>query len=201
MPEMAENPLNIDMQPKELDPTFQNKMTDAEKLDEAFKGELCGWRVVSESAEETTITGKKKLVMKLKRVIDYDGRIMNEAGENYVFRAVFPLISVLTTTSVLDAAHIYNNYKIRLKSIKFTLLDSILLEANPYNIIPSKVHEIITFLCSCYLITLSAQKGTKLKQLTETIISSTMNRLNMMPQQSQAGILDRIRSGFMGDKR
>lgn len=197
---MADNPVNIDMQPKEIDPTMQAKMTDADKLDEAFKGELCGWRIVPETTKETTITGKSKLVTKLTRVIDYNGRIMNEAGENYVFRAIFPLITILTTTSVLEAIHIYKNYRVRLKSIKNTLLDSIMLESNPYDIVPSKVSEVTTFLCSCYLITLSAQKGTKLKQLTETIISSTMNRMSMMPNVTQGNILDKIRNNLGGIK-
>ena len=198
--EVAESPLNIDMQTKELDPTFQNKMTDADSLDLAFKGELCGWRIVSEVTTEKTLTGKEKKVTKQKLITDMKGRIMNEAGENYVFKSVFPLISVLATTSSFENRDIYKQYRTRLKSIKYTLLDSILIDGNPYDIIPYRVHEVTSFLCSCYLITKSGHKGFKLKQLTETFITSVFNRNAPIPQQSQQGFLDKIRSGFSGGK-
>jgi hypothetical protein len=199
LPEMADSPLKIDMQPKDLGSDFQNKITDAESLDLAFKGELCGWRIVSESTKEKTITGKEKIVTKQKLEIDREGRIMNEQGANFVFKSVVPLISALTTTSSFDNADIYNQYRARLKSIKFTLLDSIVLDENPYDIIPYRVHEIISFLCSCYLITKKGHKGFTLKELAETFITSIMSRT--MPElKSQQGFLDKIRSGFSGGK-
>jgi hypothetical protein len=82
---------------------------------------FAGWREV-DSVEEIEMFGKHKRKPITEMTVDYNSRIMNESGANYLFSAVRPLIGEASTSSKLSATEIYNQWCGRLLTCRMTML-------------------------------------------------------------------------------
>jgi hypothetical protein len=107
----------------QMDVEFQKHILNVNVMQLAFYKAFSGWRAVDET-EEKTLFGRTKLTTKTKYKVDYYVRFMNEAGANFCFNTVYPLISPASSTSHAKPIDIYNLWNGHLFTIEITLLDS-----------------------------------------------------------------------------
>ena len=124
---------------------------------------------------------------------------MNEAGADYLFNSLIPLIMQTTTTSNLSYKVIYKMWNGRLDAITFALLDSIYLEGNPYELKQHRIADVISTLTSLANITMKALEGFTLRQITETFISTYLQKQNIAEKENK-GLLDNLKKS-MGFKQ
>ena len=155
---------------KELSDAIQIHFTNHEPLRIAFYQDLCGWRLVDKPQETTqALTNKKKIIMIEDIVIDYNSRIMNESGANYIYGATLPLISAVMQTSKLSKMQIFNMWNARFYALVFNLLDSYFKDGNPYEIRDcTKIPEITSFFLSLSGISSKAEEGFFMRESSES---------------------------------
>jgi len=188
----AEQPNN------KLNAELQRYILDTDALHLAFYQAFCGWQLDAKRVKEEFL-GSEREVIKKEYKINQNARIMNEAGADYLFNSLIPLIMQTTTTSNLSYKVIYKMWNGRLDAITFALLDSIYLEGNPYELKQHRIADIISTLTSLANITMKALEGFTLRQITETFISTYLQKQNIAEKENK-GLLDNLKKS-MGFKQ
>jgi hypothetical protein len=106
---------------KEVDVEFGKHIFNVNPYRMTFYELFAGWREV-DSVEDIEMFGKHKRKPITEMTVDYNSRIMNESGANYLFNAVKPLIGEASTSSKLSAQEIYNQWCGRLLTCRMTML-------------------------------------------------------------------------------
>ena len=163
---------------------FQKHILDAGSFEEALYLAFCGYRYTMHEVKIKTIDGEKVEIVKTLEV-DRNAKIINEAGANYLAKAINPLISHLATTSNLSEKQILREWKGKLTSIIFALEDSYYFEGNPYELKIERLPDIITTLATAISITSKSKDGFTLKQLTETILTQIRGSYPITPQREE----------------
>jgi len=192
--------LDIDTQQTEnkLNADLQRYILDTDALHLAFYQAFCGWQIDAKKVKEEFL-GSEREVIKKEYKINQNARIMNESGADYLFNSLLPLIAQTTTTSNLPYKIIYKMWNGRLDAITFALLDSIYLEGNPYELKQHRIPDVISTLTSLANITMKALEGFTLRQITETFISTYLQKQNVSETQGK-GLLDNLKKS-MGFKQ
>jgi hypothetical protein len=107
---------------KELGQEYQKHITDTDAMNIVFYMALSGWRKISIAEPTKTILSVKIENVKTYFHIDRDSRIMDEEGANYLYSSVYPLISVLITTGIVDEQYIWTTWNGKIRSIGLSLL-------------------------------------------------------------------------------
>jgi len=175
-----------------LNDDLQRYILDTDTLHLAFYTAFCGWRLDTRTDTETFLGTERQIVHKEYK-IDNKSRIMNEAGADYLYSSTLPLIIQTTTTSNLSYKVIFKLWSGKLDRITFALLESIYLENNPYEITQHRIADIISLLTSLSATTLKALEGFTLKQITETFISTYLQKQNI-GENKQQGLLDKFKN-------
>jgi len=191
--------LNIEAeQSNKLNTELQRYILDIDALHLAFYQAFCGWQLDAKKVKEEFL-GSEREVIKKEYKINLAARVMNEAGADYLFNSLIPLIMQTTTTSNLSYKVIYKMWNGRLDAITFALLDSIYLEGNPYELKQHRIADIISTLTSLANITMKALEGFTLRQITETFISTYLQKQNIAEKENK-GLLDNLKKS-MGFKQ
>jgi len=192
MPIDNEANLNIEAeQPNKLNAELQRYILDIDALHLSFYQAFCGWQLDAKREKEEFL-GSEREVIKKEYKINPNARIMNESGADYLFNSLTPLIMQTTTTSNLSYKIIYKMWNGKLDAITFALLDSIYLENNPYGLKQHRIADIISTLTSLANITMKALEGFTLKQITETFISTYLQKQNFAEKENK-GLLDNLK--------
>lgn len=186
--------IQIDTESNKISTEFQKFITDADYLRLAFYCAFSGWRLTYAN-ETTNILGKKKTKTVQYYTIDDNARIMTEAGSNYVFSAVYPMISQTSSTSTLSQIQIYKLWRTKITSIRYALLDSVYVKGNPYKLDPSRIHDVTTSVLEMYIITNKAEKGFTLTRLAESFITTVIAKSGNSEIKDQ-GALQKAIEGF-----
>jgi len=188
----ANTDLDINAEENKLNADLQRYILDTDALHLAFYQAFCGWRLNTKTEIETFL-GNERQTLHKEYEIDKRSRIMNESGADYLYSSTLPLIIQTTTTSNLSYKVIYKMWNGKLDRIAFALLESIYLEGNPYDIKQHRIADIISTLASLYATTLKALEGFTLRQITETFISTYLQKQNVNEAKPQ-GLLDKFKN-------
>jgi len=184
--------LNLKADATKLNEDLQRYILNTDALHLAFYTAFCGWQLDTKADTETFLGSERQIIHKEYK-IDQRSRIMNEAGADYLYSSTLPLIIQTTTTSNLSYKIIHKLWTGKLDRITFALLESIYLEKNPYEIKQHRIADIISMLSSLYATTLKALEGFTLKQITETFISTYLQKQNVGEAKTQ-GLLDKFKN-------
>jgi len=184
--------LQADANTNKLNDDLQRYILDTDALHLAFYTAFCGWQLDTKADIETFLGSERQIIHKEYK-IDTRSRVINEAGADYLYSSTLPLIIQTTTTSNLSYKLIYKLWSGKIDRIAFALLESIYLENNPYDIKQHRIADIISVLTSLSATTLKALEGFTLKQITETFISTYLQKQNTNESKPQ-GILDKFKN-------
>ena len=113
--------LNIEAeQPNKLNAELQRYILDTDALHLAFYQAFCGWQLDAKRVKEEFL-GSEREIIKKEYKINQNARVMNEAGADYLFNSLIPLIMQTTTTSNLSYKVIYKMWNGRL-AVSYTHL-------------------------------------------------------------------------------
>jgi hypothetical protein len=180
------------------DTEFQKFITDANSLDLVFKIKLCGWREVTgtETIDYPIINYKKdKLTRGYK--IDENNRLCNESCCAYCLGSVMMLLNQLTTSGKLTEKKIYKFYDGSLTLVQFGLIDNKRFQGNTYQIKDGAIPDIISFLTTASAITAKAIDGFTLTEIAESILTQTLIKRGIEPQQHEKGFLEKAISAVV----
>ena len=185
----ADTSISISAPAIQSDTEFQRFITDINPLKLAFYSVFAGWQVIN---VPTTIEFKGQQI-KQDNLTYVRGSfaLMNESGADYLFGAVYPLISQLASTSQLDDAEIRHLWRGRLRLIAQALRDNYFLQNNTWEVKIEFIGDIIATLGSLYVITKKAGKGFTLKELAESFTTATIRKEGVAVQQPT--MLDNIK--------
>ena len=107
----------------QMDVEFQKHILNVNIMQLAFYKTFSGWRAIDKT-ETKELFGRIKSTVRTSYKVDYYVRFMNEAGANFCFNTVFPLISPASSTSHVKPIDIYNWWNGQMFTIETTLLDS-----------------------------------------------------------------------------
>jgi len=186
--------LKADASSNKLNDDLQRYILDTDPLHLAFYTAFCGWRLDTKIDTENFLGSERQIVHKEYK-IDDKSRIMNESGADYLYSSTLPLIIQTTETSNLSYKVIYKLWNGKIDRIAFALLESIYLEGNPYEIKQHRIADVVSVLASLSAITLKALEGFTLKQITETFISTYLQKQNIGEVKTQ-GLLDKFKNAM-----
>lgn len=171
---------------------YQKWTTDEEPLKLYFYYRLCGWILVTKSRKYVFL-GEEREELYEKLEINKEFRLCNESLASRLYYDISPLISKLTTTSILNKEGIYKSWNSQMITKVLMLSRSARFDGNPYEINPNAIPEIITFLCSFSNMTKKALDGFTTKFNTQSMQTATLIRSGFEPQsQKNEGLLDKI---------
>ena len=186
--------VSIDSTTDKLDTEFQKFMTDEKSLNLAFLSAFSGWRIIYKEKITIKLDVEEKETRQELEIDEY-ARMMNEAGSNYLTSVLKPLIAPIATTGNLTGRQIYNLLDGKTDVIIYALLDSIAIDGNPYEIKVYRIPDIISTVCEFYTVVSKMEKGFTLIQLSQSFITSVINRSGNAVQKSE-GVIERLQRGL-----
>ena len=179
---------------QKMTPDIQRYLLDTEPLRLIFYQAFCGW-VETPDTQNIDMLGAKIQQTRKIYVVEKNARLLNEAGANYLYNSIKPLIDATTASSNLTRGQIYRLWHAKLLTISFSLLDSIMFEGNPYEIKNiERIADIISTLTAFSGITYKAKDGFTMSKLADTFISTFIQRTSGATP--QASLLDKIKGAI-----
>lgn len=179
--------------PKEIHPDLARHLLDTAPLKLAFYSVFAGWREQLVPKTYTTALGDKKTKTEMVIKVSKD-RLCNEAGADYLYQSIYPLVSPNEATSKIKPIDLYNAWHTRLHELTWTLAKKC-IRKNPFEMDVSSIPEIISNIAQLYVISQRAEEGWTMTKIADQYTSSLI--VHHTPQGEQPVVINPPKQGII----